>query len=221
MPAAKKGTTLYDVVITSADADTVVVRDVPVNAGTEVTTLQSTPIMLTAARIVYADVAPSPVALPAGTRLEFHQTLQGRDQVPFVIDGTALDPDTRQVPGAAFALASGSLVVGDYAGGNAVSFVADTPAEGTGGYLVGSTGLYRSATFAANPAESLCNAAAARRCLRHPSRRLPRAVARVGSRSTCWCPAAVTTAASSPCRPPTVSWKRPASTRCCGSAAAR
>jgi hypothetical protein len=153
LPAAKKGTTLYDVVITSAGADTVVVRDVPVNAGTEVTTLQSTPIMLTAARTVYADVAPSPVVLPAGTRLEFHQTLPGRDQVPFVIEGTALDPDTRQVPGAAFALASGSLVVGDYAGGNAVSFVVDTPAEGTGGYLVGSTGLYRSTTFAANPAE--------------------------------------------------------------------
>jgi len=153
LPAATKGTTLYDVVITSAGADTVVVRDVPVTAGTEVTTLQSTPVMLTAARTVYADVASSSVALPAGTRLEFHQTLPGRDQVPFVIDGTALDPDTRQVPGAAFALASGSLVVGDYAGGNAVSFVADTPAEGIGGYLVGSTGLYRSATFATNPVE--------------------------------------------------------------------
>ena len=153
LPAAKKGTTLYDVVIAGAGADTVVVRDVPVTAGTEVTTLQSTPVMLTTARTVYADVAASPVVLPAGTRLEFHQTLPGRDQLPFVIDGTALDPDTRQLPGAAFALAAGSLVAGDYAGGNAVSFVVDTPAEGIGGYLVGSTGLYRSATFAANPVE--------------------------------------------------------------------
>jgi hypothetical protein len=147
LPAAKKGGTLYDVVIACAGADTVIVRDVPVNDDGAVTTLQSTPVVLTPASTVYADLAVRSTALPAGTRVEFHQTLAGRGDLPYVIDGTAVDPLTRQLPGEKFALASGSLVEGNHAGGDAISFATATPAEGSGSYLVGSTGPYRADTL--------------------------------------------------------------------------
>lgn len=147
LPAPKNGTKQYEVVIACAGADTVIVRDVPVSAGTDPTTVQSTPVALTPARTVYADVQAQSPALPAGTRVEFYQTLPGRDQ-PYLIDGTLVDPLSRNLPGNAFALASGSLVVGTYAGGNPISFSAATPGEGSGGYVVGTSGLYRAVTLA-------------------------------------------------------------------------
>ena len=153
LPAAKQGGTLYDVVITCAGADTVIVRDVPVNDDGALTTLQSTPIVLTPAGTVYADAAVQSTSLPAGTRVEFYQTLPGSDGLPHVIDGTALDPLTRQLPGNAFALPAGSLVVGTYANGDPISFSTATPDEGSGGYVVGTAGLYRVDTLDTDPVD--------------------------------------------------------------------
>ncbi|NJD32108.1 MAG: DUF4382 domain-containing protein [Gammaproteobacteria bacterium] len=151
LPGSKSGKK-YDVVITCAGADTVIVRDVPVTAGSAAspTTVQSTPIVLAAARTVYANATTQSPALPAGTRVEFYQTRPGSDGVPYLVDGTAVDPISRQLPHDAFALAAGSLVVGTYAGGNTIAFATETPAEGSGGYVVGSAGQYRSDTLARN-----------------------------------------------------------------------
>ena len=153
LPATKNGAKLYDLVITCAAADTVIVRDVPVTAGATPTSLQPAALALTPARTVYANVVPQTPALPAGTRVEFYQSPPGSDARPYVIDGTALDPLTRQLPGKAFALSAGSLVIGTYANGNAISFAATSPAEGTGGYLVGSSGLYRADTLASRSSD--------------------------------------------------------------------
>lgn len=153
LPAAKKSGTLYDVVIACAGADTVIIRDVPVNDDGALTTLQSTPIALTPAGTVYADAEVQSTALPAGTRVEFYRTLPGSDGLPHVVDGTALDPLTRQLPGNALALSSGPLVVGTYANGDAISFSTATPAEGSNGYLVGSAGQYRVDTLDTAPVD--------------------------------------------------------------------
>lgn len=148
LPAGEDGTT-YDVVIAGAGARTVVIRDVPVEAGAAPVSLQAAAIALTPASTVYADVDGALAGLPAGTRVEFFRTLPGRDERPFLVDGTALDPVTRRLPGGAFALASGPVTVGAYAGGEPIVFDTVTPSERDGGYLAGSTGPYRSDTLAA------------------------------------------------------------------------
>lgn len=153
LPAATNGAKLYDVVISCAAADTVIVRDVPVTAGATPTTLQPAAVVLTPARTVYADTGTQTPTLPAGTRVEFYQSPPGSDERPYLIGGTALDPQTRQLPGKAFALAAGSLVVGTYASGNTITFATTSPAEGTGGYLVGSSGLYRAEALASRSSD--------------------------------------------------------------------
>jgi hypothetical protein len=153
IPAAKNGAKLYDVVISCAAADTVIVRDVPVTAGSTPTSLQPAAVVLAPARTVYADIGTQSPALPAGTRVDFYQSPPGSEERPYLIGETALDPLTRHLPGKAFALAAGSLVVGSYAGGNAIGFATTSPVEGTGGYLVGSSGLYRADTLASRASD--------------------------------------------------------------------
>jgi hypothetical protein len=108
---------------------------------------------LAPARTVYADIGTQSPALPAGTRVDFYQSPPGSEERPYLIGETALDPLTRHLPGKAFALAAGSLVVGSYAGGNAIGFATTSPVEGTGGYLVGSSGLYRADTLASRASD--------------------------------------------------------------------
>ncbi len=148
LPAPKSGEKLYDVVISGAGSDTVIVRDVPVTAGGTATVLQSTPIALASARTVYANAGEQVPALPAGTRVEFLQTLPGGAERPHVVADTALDPVTREFQGGGLGLAAGPIHVGTYAGGNLIAFSATTPAEGTAGYLVGSSGAYRQSELA-------------------------------------------------------------------------
>jgi hypothetical protein len=150
LPAGEDGTT-YDVVIACAGASTVVIRDVRVEAGTQPVALQADPIVLAAASTVYADVDGASAGLPAGTRVEWFQTLPGSGERPLFIDGTALDPQTLRLPGEAFALASGAIVVGTYADGEPIAFASVTPSERAGGYLAGSAGPYRELTLATGP----------------------------------------------------------------------
>jgi hypothetical protein len=150
LPAGDDGTT-YDVVIAGAGTRTVLIRDVPVEAGAAPVSLQAEPIALTPETTVHADVDGALAGLPAGTRVEFFRTLPGSDERPFLVDGTALDPVTLSLPGGAFALAPGPVTVGTYAGGEPIVFDTVTPSERDGGYLVGSAGPYRSDTLAAAP----------------------------------------------------------------------
>lgn len=145
---AGDGATSYDVVIACAGAKTVVIRDVPVTAGSGQTTLQPEPIALVAADTTYADADGASAGLPAGTRVEFYQTLPGGGERPFLVDGTALDPLSRRLPGEAFALGGGTLMVGNYADGAAIDFSEVTPVQRAGGYVAGSSGPYRTDTLA-------------------------------------------------------------------------
>lgn len=149
LPGAKSGAKLYDVVITCSGADTVIVRDVPVTAGSAAAALQPAAVVLTQARTVYANAGTQVPALPAGSRAEFYQSLPGSGERPYLVDGTAIEPLTGQLPGAALPLAAGSLIVGSYSDGGPIAFSVVTPAEGTGSYVVGSAGPYRADTLAA------------------------------------------------------------------------
>jgi hypothetical protein len=151
--AAKGDGEKYDVVIACACADTVIVRDVPVIADDDSTTaasttLQSTPILMSPATTVYANTVEQSPALPAGTRVEFFQSLPGFDDPPYLVDGASIEPLTGGLPDGAFALSSGSLVAGTFAASDAISFETYTPAQGRGSYLVGTSGLYRETTLA-------------------------------------------------------------------------
>jgi hypothetical protein len=150
LPATKDGKTYYDVVVSCASADTVIIKSVPVVAGaaSAATSIESTTIPLSVAPTVYADVSASNPTLPGGARVTFYQTVNASGEIPYAIDGTAVDPIARRLPGDAFALSAGPQVIGTYTSGDAISFTTLAPAEGDGGYVPGSEGLFRTDTLA-------------------------------------------------------------------------
>jgi hypothetical protein len=154
LPAPTTGSTDYDLVITCAEAETVIVQSIPVSqtAVSSAVVVQTTPIYLTPATAAYADRSASGVTLPGGARVDFYQTLPASGEIPYLIDSTAVDPVTHRLPGDAFALGTGVLEVGPYALGSAVTLAATAPLEGAGGFLVGTEGLYRTDTLATAPA---------------------------------------------------------------------
>ncbi|HVN42331.1 MAG TPA: hypothetical protein VMT50_06065, partial [Steroidobacteraceae bacterium] len=143
---SSSSTALFDVVISCAGADTVVVKDVKVSAGTAAsspTILASSAIALApAATTVYANLGTQSPTMPAGGRVAFYQTIQATGEVPYAVDATAVDPVTHRLPDDEFALASGPLMVGTYANGGAITFSQQVPSEGKGVFLVGSGGPY-------------------------------------------------------------------------------
>ncbi len=155
LPAPSGSTTNYDLVISGAGAQTVLIRGVPVTPGTAAsaaTVAQSTPIVLAPASVVYADInGQLATPLPGGARVDFYETVPANGELPYWIDGTAVDPITRTLPAYNFALSSGPLVVGAYNSGNAITFTTEDPLEREGGYVVGSSGLYRADTLNSVP----------------------------------------------------------------------
>lgn len=151
LPAPSKVSSKYDIVITCADAQSVIVRDVPVTAGSSAaaTVMQQAPVMLMPASSASANVATDSAQLPAGARVDFYQTVNANAELPYLIEGSALDVLQRQFSPSALALSRGALMSGNYAGGSAIDFSSAAPVEGLGGYRVGSEGLYRSDTLAA------------------------------------------------------------------------
>ena len=153
LPAPSSGTTSYDLVISSSGAETVIVRGIPISANpvTSPVVVQSTPLLLTAATAVYANVSAQAVVLPGGARVDFYQTFAASGEIPYLIDSCALDMLTKRLPGDSFALGGGPLNVGNYAGGDSISFATVAPVEGQGGFVIGTEGAYRSDALAAAP----------------------------------------------------------------------
>ena len=153
LPAPSSGTTNYDLVISSSGADTVIIRNIPISAGDATTAVvaQSTPIVLTVASPVYANVATQATLLPGGARVAFYQTVPASGEIPYAIDGTAVDVVSHRLPGNAFALSNGPLILGSYACGSTISSSTLAPVEGAGGYVVGTEGRYRADTLSTTP----------------------------------------------------------------------
>lgn len=153
LPAPSTGSTDYDLVITCANAETVIVQSIPVSqaAASGAVVVQTTPIYLTPATPAYADESATAAVLPGGARVDLYQTLPASGEIPYLIDSTAVDPVTHRLPGDAFALGTGVLEVGPYASGATVTLAATAPLEGLGGFVVGTEGLYRADTLATGP----------------------------------------------------------------------
>ena len=153
LPAPSSGTTHYDLVIAGSGVDTVIIRNIPISAGNVATAVvaQSTPIVLTAATPIYANLTTQSTLLPGGARVAFYQTVPASGEIPYAIDSTAVDLVSRRLPGNAFALSNGPLIVGNYASGSAISASTLAAVEGAGGYVVGTEGLYRTDTLSTAP----------------------------------------------------------------------
>ena len=153
LPTPSSGTANYDLVIAGAGAQTIIVKSIPVGTGTALApvVVQSTPFVLAAAPLVYADVALNTTALPGGARVSFYQTVPASGEIPYAIDGSAVDLISRRLPNDAFALGAGPLMVGSYASGSTVSLATLAPVEGNGGFVIGADGQYRADTLLARP----------------------------------------------------------------------
>ncbi len=155
LPVSAGATNLFDVVISCAGANPVIVQAIPVVAGPPATdtALQSGAIALTPAATVYADLLVAAPQIPAGARVNFNETVPAAGELPYIIDGSAVNPVTRHLPANAFALPAGSLQVGSYAGGGTISFSTLVPVQGAGAYLLSSEALYRSDALAPSPVQ--------------------------------------------------------------------
>jgi uncharacterized protein DUF4382 len=153
LPTPSSGTASYDLVIAGAGVQTMIVRAIPVATGSALSPVivQSTPFVLAPAPIVYADIALQSTALPGGARVAFYQTIPASGELPYAIDGSAVDLASRRLPGDFFALGAGPLMVGDYATGSPVSFATLAPVEGDSGFVIGSEGQYRADTLLKTP----------------------------------------------------------------------
>jgi hypothetical protein len=89
-----------------------------------------------AATSYQANIATAPGApLPAGAVVNFYQTLGGKDEVPYVIESSPLDPFNQVLFGAQ-ALSPATVDSGSWSTNGAVILVSAAPAEGAGIYKV-------------------------------------------------------------------------------------
>jgi len=83
-----------------------------------------------------ANISTAPGApLPAGAVVNFYQTLNTKNEVPYVIESSPIDP-FNQVLSADQALSLGTVDSGTWSTNGAVTIVSAAPKEGTGSYLV-------------------------------------------------------------------------------------
>jgi len=138
VPAGQASTTV-DVLVRGRNMDTVLVRNVPVTAGTSPssnpTILSSTPLPLTL-DTEYVANASAPLA-PTGSWINVYQTVSSisANEVPYEVRYRHVNPFTGiftdNLP-----LSTGPLQLGSYVGGGAPTLVANTPVQGNGGFLV-------------------------------------------------------------------------------------
>jgi Domain of unknown function (DUF4382) len=146
LPVSSSGNTTYDLVIHGVAAQSVVITQVPVNAGdpSTATTVQSSAITLTPASNYAVNVARNSTPLPGGTQVDFYQTL-ATGAVPYLMEWSLINPFSG---GFAYdvALSSASVAIGAYNSGNAISFTTVRPLEGIRGYQLVSEGTLRAAS---------------------------------------------------------------------------
>jgi len=120
----------YDVLLRGRGVETVIVRGVPVVKGS-ITNLG--PAIAMAAG---TEFTANTTTDPTGAWVNFYQTLDnavtGDPEAPYEVRFRHVDPFTGSFH-APIALSNGPIHFGRYAGGNAISFQAITPMEGSGG----------------------------------------------------------------------------------------
>jgi len=128
----------YDLLVRGRSMETLLVRGVPVTAGT-MPSQGATQISSAALPIIagseYTVTLAGPQD-PTGSWVNFFQTLPPAldpSGVPYEVRFRHVNPFTGLID-LPFALSSGSLHVGNYAGGGAIGFASTTPQQGAGGF---------------------------------------------------------------------------------------
>jgi hypothetical protein len=138
VPAGQSSTTI-DLLVRGRNMDTILVRGVPVTAGTSPTgspTVVSSAALPLTVDTEYTANASAAVA-PTGSWVNFYQTLSntGQSEIPYEVRYRHLNPFTGlfQDP---IPLSTGPIQVGAYVSGGSPSFSPNTPVEADGGFKV-------------------------------------------------------------------------------------
>jgi hypothetical protein len=140
----------YDLVIHGPGIQTIIVKSVPVQSGTPTSaaTVNLNSIPLTAAANTYpVNVSTATPVATRGGRVGFYQTLNGSNELPYLIEERTIDP----VSGT-FAVdqivPSDNIAFGTFNSGSSLTLSNITPVEGTGAYKLALSGaLYGDGAF--------------------------------------------------------------------------
>jgi hypothetical protein len=141
---AGQTTTNIDVLVRGRNMDTILVRGVPVTAGSTPTsnaaTVSALPLPLTI-DTEYTANASTPMS-PSGSWLNFFQTLTatGQSEVPYEVRYRHVDPFTGVFVDA-IPLSTGPIQLGAYVAGGSPTLQANTPAQANGGFQVVASAL--------------------------------------------------------------------------------
>jgi hypothetical protein len=137
--------TNYDLVIHGPSIASVIVKDVPVTAGDPTSTTPVnigtiTPRSASSFNVTLLTTNATAGVLPAGSMVNFYQTVPGNAEVPYVVEQRSIDPFTRAFPTnwEVDIPSSASIDFGTYSSGS-VSLENRNPAEGAGTYRVAAT----------------------------------------------------------------------------------
>ncbi len=137
--------TNIDVLVRGRNMDTILVRGVPVNAGTSPasnpTVLSSSPLPLNVDGNEYLANASAALS-PTGAWINFYQTLSatGQAEVPYEIRYRHLNPFTGMFTDD-IALSLGPIDLGTYVPGGSPTLNPNSPTQGPGGFLVAANDL--------------------------------------------------------------------------------
>jgi hypothetical protein len=128
----------YDVLVRGREMETLIVRGVPVTAGTTPTSgatqVSGAPLPITTGNEYTVNLATA--MAPTGSWVDFFQTLPATLDpagVPYEVRFRHVNPFTGliEIP---FPLSSGSIHVGDYVASGSPTFTTATPVQGAGGF---------------------------------------------------------------------------------------
>lgn len=139
----------YDLVVRGDNAQTLVVRGVPVTAGStpdsNATAVSSSPLAVSSAASYAVNWAASPQ--PTGVTGRFYQTLDGAGTLPYEVSTRRLDPFSGRFMNDLM-LTAGPAMVGTYVAGGNPAMAPVTPGEGDGAYRAMLDGPYLARTSA-------------------------------------------------------------------------
>ncbi|MGC1460165.1 MAG: DUF4382 domain-containing protein [Steroidobacteraceae bacterium] len=126
----------YDLVIHGPAIDTVIIKSVPVTAGAPGgATASLGTVTLTAATPFLVNLNSSAPAAPTSSVIGFYQTLPLPSEVPYLVEGRALDP-LSGVFASDQSISGGSLQYGSYLTGGTISLTTATPSQGAATYAI-------------------------------------------------------------------------------------
>lgn len=152
IPTGSMSTT-YDVMLRGRSMETIIIKSVPVQAGTgpaagqNPTALTAHSLELTSGQEYTANESPSTPINPTSADVQFYQTVPGMSEVPYEIRFRAANPFTGLLTDA-IPLSSGPVHYGVYVTDGDPTFAVSQPQEGIGAFQAFGDALYYARTAA-------------------------------------------------------------------------